>query len=117
MGGSPMGSPMAGGGAYMSYGTAPPMPGQGGPVTGTYCTASPTHCMDQHSAPMGSFSMPPGSPQTACIQPPMVTPTVQAQPVPNLPTWHEVDAEEVAVVEAWLELMQVNNENSNKKAP
>merc|ERR1712224_776926 len=46
--GSPMGSPMAGGGAYMSYGTAPPMPGQGGPVTGTYCTASPSHCMDQH---------------------------------------------------------------------
>merc|ERR1712054_747040 len=36
--------------------------------------------MDQHNAPMGSFSMPPGSPQAACIQPPMVTPTVQAPP-------------------------------------
>jgi pentatricopeptide repeat protein len=85
--GSPMGSPMAGGGPYMSYGAAPPMPGQGGPVTGTYCTASPTHCMDQHAAPMGSFSMPPGSPQAGCMQPPMVTPTVQGQPVPNLPPW------------------------------
>merc|ERR1719272_2612245 len=85
--GSAMGSPMAGGGAYMPYGTAPPMPGQGGPVSGTYCTASPSHCMDQHCAPMGSFSMPPGSPQAACIQPPMATPTVQAQPVPKLPSW------------------------------
>lgn len=66
----------------MSYGAAPPMPGQGG-----YCTASPSHCMDQQGAPMGAFSMPPGSPQAGCMQPPMVTPTVQAQPVPNLPPW------------------------------
>jgi len=62
--GSPMGSPhaMAGGGAYMSYGAAPPMPGQ-----------------------MGAFAMPPmppGSPQAGCMHP-----TVQAQPVPNLPAW------------------------------
>lgn len=85
--GSPMNNPMAGGGAYMSYGTAPPMPGPGVPVNGTYCTASPSHCMDQHHAPMGSFSMPPGSPHAACMQPPIGAPAVQAQPVPHLPPW------------------------------
>jgi len=77
--GSPMGSPMGGGAQFMSYGAAPPMPGQGGHVNGAYCTASPSQ--------MGAFAMPPGSPQAGCMQQPMVTPTVQAQPVPNLPPW------------------------------